>query len=216
MGEILKFPAGTAKPGYQRVRRRCGDAGDPNQLDLFLPSVARIDSSDTPVLGTFEEALAADERGDSRAAELYGIAIENQECVADAYCNLGILETRKGRAAKAANCFTTALSHNPRHTEAHYNLGSLYLEANEYRLAQLHFAIAAEVDPDFANAFFNLGLVQSINRDIPAAIASLTRYQSLVSVDEAHLADDLLQRLRQSQATTDRHGAPTRGHESGG
>lgn len=202
MGDILKFPTDTAQPRYQRVRRRCQPAGDPNQLDLFLPPVSRIASAPSgPVLSTFEQALACDERGDPRAAELYTRAIENQECVADAYCNLGILESRKGNLAKAVNCFTTALTNDPRHIEAHYNLGSLYFEANEFRLAQLHFAIAAEVDPSFANAFFNLGLVQSINNELEAAIATLTTYKSLVSAEEGRHADDVLQSLRQSLAT---------------
>ena len=61
-----------------------------------------------------------DERGDGQAAELYARAIENHDCVADAFCNLGILESKKGSTAKAFDCFTTSLKHDPRHSEAHY------------------------------------------------------------------------------------------------
>jgi tetratricopeptide (TPR) repeat protein len=202
MGEILKFPGEAAKPGFRRVRKRCGPSADPNQLDLFLPSVARMANAASTALSTFEQALLCDERGDLRAADLYACAIENHDCVADAYCNLGILESKRGNTAKAFDCFTTALKHDPRHSEAHYNLASLYFEVNDFRLAQIHYEMAAEVDPSFANVFFNLALVQSINHELASAIDTLTRYQQLVSKDEARNADELLRNLRQTLAAS--------------
>src|SRR5260221_3149890 len=131
MGEILKFPGETTKLGYRRVRTRTRGrlADDPNQLDLFLPPAARI-SSISSAFSAFEQALMSDERGDVQAAELYAKAIENHDCVADAFCNLGILESTKGNTAKAFDCFTTSLKENPRHSEAHYNLANLYSEVN--------------------------------------------------------------------------------------
>jgi tetratricopeptide (TPR) repeat protein len=197
MGEILKFPGEATKLGYSRVRKRGRRADDPNQLDLFLPAPARI-SNFSSALSPFEQALMCDERGDVQAAELYAKAIEDHDCVADAFCNLGILESKKGNATKAFDCFTTSLKHDPRHSEAHYNLANLYFEVNDFRLAQIHYEMAAEVDPDFANVYFNLGLVQSINKELAAAINTLTRYQQLVSADEARNADELLRNLRQS------------------
>ena len=149
MGEILKFPVQAAKFGYKRVRKRASHE-DPNQLPLFAQPTARI-LQFTPDLGRFEQALLFDERGDVKAADLYRKAIEEQDCVADAYCNLGIIESQKGNAARAFDCFTTSLKHNPRHFEAHYNLGNLYFDVNDYRLSQVHYEMAAEVDPAFAN-----------------------------------------------------------------
>lgn len=199
MGEIVKFPGDTNRLGYRRVRKHCAPAGDPNQLDLFVPPAVRI-SSAAPVLSLFEQALVADERGDRQAAEFYEKAIANQECVADAYCNLGIIESKNGNTAKAFDCFTTSLKHDPRHVEAHYNLGNLYFEVNDFRLAQVHFELAAEMDPNFANVFFNLALALSLNHDLAAAIGALTKYQQLVPPDEATHADELLGILRQSLA----------------
>jgi tetratricopeptide (TPR) repeat protein len=199
MGEILKFPGEATKLGYSRVRPRGRRPQDPNQLDLFLPAPVRI-SNLSSGLSPFELALACDERDDVQAAALYAKAIENQDCVADAYCNLGIIESKKGNAAKAFDCFTTTLSHDPRHAEAHYNLANLYFELNDFRLAQMHYEMAAKVDPAFANVYFNLALVQSINNELAAAVDTLTRYQQLVTVEEASLADDLLRNLRQSLA----------------
>lgn len=201
MGELLKFPAGTTKPGYRRVRRCGRHREDPNQLDLFLPPVARLSgAAPAPPLSTFEQALQSDERGEAQAAELYARAIANEDCVADAYCNLGILESRRGNTAKAFDCFTTALRHDPRHLEAHYNLACLYFEVNDFRLAQVHYEMAAEVDPTFANVYFNLALVQSLNHDLAGAIATLTRYQELAPPEEARQADELLRNLRQTLA----------------
>src|SRR3989454_12056695 len=199
MAQILKFPVQASKLGYKRVKKCPQAPENQNQLDLFpRPSAQILDFA--PDLGRFEQALRLDERGDLKAAELYRKAIEEQDCVADAYCNLGIIESQKGNTAKAFDCFTTSLKHDPRHSEAHYNLGNLYCDVNDFRLAQIHYEMAKEVDPSFANVYFNLALVQAINNDLGAAINALTRYQELVSEDEALNAEELLHKLKRSLA----------------
>lgn len=197
MGEILNFPAPAPKFGFKRVKKRPGTEEDPDQLHLFHEPTAQIldlalDS------GWFAQALLWDERGDPKAADLYRKAIEAGDCIADAYCNLGIIESQKGRTTKAFDCFTIALKHNPRHTEAHYNLANLYFDVNELRLAQVHYEIASEVEPSFANVYFNLALVQAINNDLAASIGALDRYKELVSEVDGRKADELLQNLRRS------------------
>jgi len=199
MGEILKFPGEATRLGDRRVRHRGRRSGDPNQLDLFVGLPARM-SNFVSGVGLFERALMCDERGEAQAAALYAKAIEHQDCVPDAYCNLGIIESKKGNPTKAFDCFTTTLRHDPRHTEAHYNLANLCFELNDFRLAQIHYEMAAEVDPTFANVYFNLALVHSVNNELGAAIKSLTKYQQLVTADEARNADELLRTLRQSLA----------------
>jgi tetratricopeptide (TPR) repeat protein len=199
MGEIIKFPAEGSKLGYKRVRKR-KRAEDPGQLHLF-PQVSAQILNFAAALSPFEQALMFDERGDAEAAELYLKAIENQDCVADAYCNLGILESDGGNTTRAFDCFTTALKHDPRHSEAHYNLGNLYFELNDFRLAQIHYEMAGEVDPAFANAFFNLALVQSLTRDFTAAINALVKYQSLVSEKEARDVEEMLRTFKASVAS---------------
>ena len=203
MGEILKFPGDAAKLGYSRVRKRSRRTDDPNQLDLFLAATVRFSANGSgQSLGLFEQALLSDERGDAQAAGLYLKAIENHDCVADAFCNLGIIESKKQNAAKAFDCFTTSLKHDPRHSEAHYNLANLYFELNDFRLAQIHYEMAAEVDPSFANVFFNLALVHSINNAPAAATNALLKYQQLVPADEARHADELLRTFRQTLAAS--------------
>ena len=198
MGQVLKFPVEASKFGYKRVSKRA-TAENPDQLHLFPRPTAQI-LNFAPELGRFEQALMLDERGELKAAELYQKAIEEQDCVADAYCNLGIIESQKGNTAKAFGCFTTSLKHNPRHLEAHYNLGNLYFEVNDYRLAQIHYEMTTEVDPSFPNVYFNLALVQAIGNDLEAAVSALTKYQELVSEDEGRIADELLHNLKKSLA----------------
>ena len=201
MAQILKFPAQASKLGYKRVRKRARAAENPDQLHLFPATTAQILSFGSES-SRFEQALMLDERGDPKAAELYAKAIAEQDCVADAYCNLGIIESQKGNTARAFDCFTTSLKYDPRHSEAHYNLGNLYFDMNDLRLAQVHYELAGEVDPSFANVYFNLALVQAIKNDLAAAINSLTRFQELVSPNEARNADELLLNLRKSLAAS--------------
>jgi tetratricopeptide (TPR) repeat protein len=201
MGQILKFPVQASKFGYKRVKKRAQAAEDPSQLHLFPRPTAQI-LHFAPELSRFEQALILDERGDAKAAELYRRAIEEHDCIADAYCNLGILESQKGNTAKAFDCFTIALKHDPRHFEAHYNLGNLYFDVNDLRLAQIHYEMAAEVDPSFPNVYFNLALVQAINNDLSAAVNALTTYQGLVPKDEGRKADELLYNLKRLLAAT--------------
>jgi tetratricopeptide (TPR) repeat protein len=201
MAQIIKFPGPATKLGFRRVKKIAPPVTDATQLDLFPPARAQV-LSFGPDLKPFAQALLLDERGDPRAAELYEKAIAEQDCVADAYCNLGIIESQKGNTTKAFDCFTTSLQHDPRHSEAHYNLGNLYFEVDDFRLAQVHYDMAAEIDPCFANVHFNLALIQALNNDLVAAINALTHYQEMVSPDEARHADELLENLRKTLAAS--------------
>jgi len=203
MGQLLKFPGQASRFGYKRVRKRARTAENPDQLHLFPPPTAQI-LDWASELSRFEHALLLDERGDPSAAELYRKAIEEGDRVADASCNLGIIESKQGNTARAFDCFTASLKHNPRHTEAHFNLGNLYFDVEDFRLAQIHYEMAGEVDPSFASVFFNLALVQAINNDLTAAVRTLTRYQQLVPEDEGRNADELLHNLRRSLTVTRR------------
>lgn len=197
MGQVVKGPFQAKKLGYKRVRKRC-KPDDPDQLSLFGTTKAQILSFSSG-LSSFEQALVRDEGGDVKAAaDLYATAIAEEDCVADAYCNLGILETKNGNTVKAFDCFTCSLKHNPRHSEAHYNLGNLYFEVNDFRLAQLHYQMTTQVEPEFANAYFNLALVQAINNDLEASAKSLAAYQALVPAEESRVARNVLDDLKRS------------------
>jgi tetratricopeptide (TPR) repeat protein len=199
MAQILKLPVQATKLGYRRVKKRPQSAETSGQMDLFPAASAQI-LAFTSDLSFFEQALMCDERGDDRAGELYVKAIDQQDCVADALCNLGIIESQKGNIIKAFDCFTTSLKHDPRHSEAHYNLGNLYFEMNDFRLAQIHFEMAGEIDSTFANAWYNLALVQTINHNAPAVLTALRKYRELVSEEDAQMAEELLENLKNAKA----------------
>jgi len=151
-------------------------------------------------LGPFESALLHDDRHNiSEAKNLYLKAIELEDSVADAYCNLGILESLEGNHAQAITCFSKSLQTDPRHSEAHYNLANLYADVRDYTLAKLHYGVAIEIDPEFPNSYFNLALTHAMVREYSAAIASLEKYKDLVSPAEAEAAQDLINVIRQSQ-----------------
>ena len=199
MGEIIEFPGQRPKFGFKRVSKRSKAIESPDQLSLFPQPTAQVLDLAT-ALGSFGQALLWDERGDAKASELYRKAIEEGDCVADAYCNLGIIESQQANTGRAFDCFTTSLKHNPRHFEAHYNLGNLYFDANDFRLGQLHYELASEVDPSFPNVYFNLALVRAINNDLAAAVESLSKYQQLVSSEEGRNAEELLNNLKRALA----------------
>ncbi|MEP6570643.1 MAG: MerR family transcriptional regulator, partial [Acidobacteriota bacterium] len=103
------------------------------QLSLFRGAdVSRVAHLRTP----FEEALVLDDQNDPKAIESYLEAINDGDNVAEAYCNLGIINKDLGDVGKALDNFTLALKHEPRHVEAHYNLGNLYFDAGQLPLAR--------------------------------------------------------------------------------
>jgi len=201
MGKILPFPAKKpSKFGFERVRKYTGgNQCQPGMSHTDLGKVLRLPTNISP----FEEALLLDECGDSRAEKAYRRAISEGDLAADAYCNLGIIESKAGRITKAFDCFTKSLEHNPRHFESHYNLGNLYFEVDNLRLARMHYQLAAEINPSFPNLYFNLGLVLALMEEPKSAVDALVKYQRLTPSEERRKAKDLITRLRRSLATMD-------------
>lgn len=195
VAKILEFiPKQPAKFDFEKVRKRKKvRTAPPGQLNLFSPAgqILRMPSTNGP----FEEALLLDEHNDVRAEEAYRRAIEEGDNVADAYCNLGIILSKKGERSRAFDCFTRSLEHHPRHFESHYNLGNLYFDEENFRLARLHYELAAEIEPEHAGVYFNLGLACALNNDFPAALAAFRKYRSLAPRDESHKADELVEKL---------------------
>ena len=194
MAKIIQFSANPApeKFGLQRVRRKKEKDNKPGQLPLFTGGkVVRLNQ-----LSLFEEALLIDEHGDIRTARLhYQKAIEGGDCIADSYCNLGIIESQDGNYSKGIDCFTLCLKHEPRHYEAHYNLANLYAEVGNLSLAKVHYRISIEIEPGFSNCYFNLGLALAMNKEYNEAIEVLTRHKNLTPAEDHQQTDDLIFKL---------------------
>lgn len=194
MAKVIQFPASSPKKfGFKPVRKKVDnpEKSKSNQLNLFTGG--KVVSFNK--LSQFEEALMLDEVGNASAKEAYLKAIEKGDAIADAYCNLGILESQTGNYTKAIDCFTKSLSENPRHFEAHYNLANLYAETGNLPLAKLHYQISIEIEPEFPNSHFNLALTLAMKREIEDAIRSLEIYCKLVPGDEQLQARTLIESL---------------------
>jgi len=163
------------------------------QLHLFRSEGARVARLLTP----FEEALLLHEQGDPKAAECYAEAISEGDNIAEAYCNLGILNLEQGQFAKALDHFTLSLKNDPRHVEAHYNLANLYYDASDLQLARLHYEAAIQIEPNFSLVYFNLALVYHRLGNLPGATAALEKYRHLEpDDDEIVVLDQLLKAMR--------------------
>ena len=166
------------------------------QMNLFKGGAGQV----TRLLGPFEEALLLHERGEEKAAEYYREAIREGDNVADAYCNLGIIELEHGNAPKALDCFSRSLKNDPRHVEAHYDLANLYFDAGDLKLARLHYESAAELEPSFSPLYYNLALVYYQLNDLDGACGALHRYKELAPEDEdLQTIDELLKWLEQAR-----------------
>lgn len=193
MTKVIQFPGtNPGKFGFKPVRKKKNPTSNAaGQLDLFSGGKVR---SLNP-LSVFEEALMMDEQGDLRASDLYLKAIEAGDSIADAYCNLGILESERNNYVAAIDCFTKSLKEDPRHYESHYNLANLYAEIGNLPLAKVHYQMTIAIEPEFPNSYFNLALTLVMNKEVEEAIQSLLTYRSLVSPDEQKLAEELITTL---------------------
>lgn len=202
MARIHKLDAvHPTKFGFKKARSRSADkVGEASQLDLFnAASAGRI----VPLpsrLGRFEEALLLDERGIPAARAAYQRAIDEGDCVADAFCNLGIIRYHAEEIEDAVECFTRALAVEPRHFESHFNLANLFFDRGELEAATVQYELAASIDDSFANLYFNLGLAFAILERYEASYRALNTFRALAPDADGQIADDLLESLRQTLA----------------
>lgn len=197
MAKIIKFNAPASKFGFQRAQRESRVTGKTDQMNLFHAPSAKIMAMPSR-LTPFEEALLHDERGEDDAEALYREAIEKEDTAANAYCNLGVIASKRGDTKDAFDHFTNALKLDPRHSESHYNLGNLYFDMGNLDLAKHHYELSITLDPDFPNVYFNLGLVLAMRSELQPAVTALTQYQQLAGVGEAAKASSLLDNLHRS------------------
>jgi tetratricopeptide (TPR) repeat protein len=164
------------------------------QLNLF--SGAKIVKLNQ--LSAFEEALFLDENDDTSAKERYLQAIQEGDSVADAYCNLGIIESKLRNFPKAIDSFTLSLKEDPRHFESHYNLANLYAELGNLPLAKVHYQMSISIEPEFPNSYFNLGLTLAMNQEIDEAIQTLLEYRRLTTSEDHAQVDELIAYMTRS------------------
>lgn len=198
MANILEFAVPKKQTSLKRVKKKPQvTLKHREQLDLFLPKSHQTNIYIMPsALSPFEEALMLDERGDPGGKDAYLNAINQNDCVADAYCNLGIIEYESGNTVKAMDSFTKSLKAEPRHFESHYNLANLYSELGNFPLAKTHYEFANELNPDFPDIRFNLGLVYAMTRNFESALKILSEYIEMVPSQDGDVAKKLIESIR--------------------
>ena len=196
MAKIVHFPSATPKIlGALRARKkRKFNPEDYGQLSLFEGgNVISMQAS----IDYFAEALMLDESGDDRAAEYYQKAIENNQQVADAHCNLAILFASKNDWENAIVHFSQCLANDSFHYEAHYNLANVFAEKQSFELAKIHYQICIKINPDFASAYYNLALILLSQRNYSEAIQYLETFMEMPKDVEESLIYELLKTLKQ-------------------
>ena len=204
---VIRFPVeAVSRFGFKRAevkRGRVGRMEEEGQMNLFDPK-ARKDAgprlgSVVPLplqMGAFEAALLLDDANDPRAEAMYKRAIEEDDYTADAWCNLGVLNSVRRDLDDAFQCFAQSLSLDPGHAESHYNIGNLYFEFDDLKLSRMHYEKAIACDPNLASAYFNLGLVTALTEDYQMAYDSLLHYKNLAPNEDAAVADELMRYLQ--------------------
>ena len=196
MGKVIKLAIhAPEKFGLKKVRgRKRVNLEDFGQLNLF-------DQRDAKVVALpgkksfFEEAISLDEKGSKDAERFYLLAIENNESVEDALCNLAILKSSENDGVAAVDYLTQCLKRSPRHFEAHYNLGNVYSDLNNFDLAKVHYELASQIAPEFPNSFYNLGLVLISLKEYKRAIESINHYVDLSPDTDTTTAKELISTL---------------------
>lgn len=197
MAKVVKFPVQPPeKFGFRPVRKK-REAPAPRTAQLNLFTGAKVVKLNQ--LSPFEEALMLDEHGDKAAKEHYLKAIKEGDSVPDAYCNLGILESKLKNFPKAIDAFTLSLKEDPRHFESHYNLANLYAEIGNLPLAKVHYQMSISIEPEFPNSYFNLGLTLAMNNEINDAVLMLLEYRKRTTADDHTQVDELIESLVRSK-----------------
>ena len=170
------------------------------QMNLFRSEGGQLQVA--RLLTPFEEALVLDEQGDPQAVEFYREAIAAGDNIAEAYCNLGIIELDRGNMVATLDSFTQSLKHDPRHVEAHYNLANVYYDAGDFLLARLHYETAREIEPNFSAVYYNLALVYHRLGNVVGARQALQQYKGLgIGDEEIEMVDQLLKAMELGRPT---------------
>src|SRR5690349_7955576 len=192
---------------FRRVRELRAQGHTIRQIEAELQGQLHLFRIESPprlarLLTPFEEALLLHEQGDTKAAEHYVEAISEGDNVAEAYCNLGIINLERGQTASALDNFTLSLKNDPRHVEAHYNLANLYYDAGDLHLAKLHYEAAAQIEPSFSLVYFNLSLVYHKLGDLTAARATVEEYRQVEADDEdLEVLNQLLKAMKSGRSS---------------
>ena len=178
---IVYRPNAQRKPGLKKASNKANQLEAKGQLNLFQKQVEKTANSISikRYLNPFEKASSMDNKDELFAENLYREAIAKDISAPDAWCNLGILEAKRGKTVDAVDCFINSLTKDPKHIEAHYNLANMYFDMGNHQLAVNHYKIALQIDPKFEEAHFNLSLTYLFQQAYKEAQSHMISYIEL-------------------------------------
>ncbi|MEM7107460.1 MAG: tetratricopeptide repeat protein, partial [Bacteroidota bacterium] len=186
--------------GFSKAKKRKKiDLEELGQLNLFdqqdTAKTVRITELATP----FSQALNHDENEKyDQAKEFYLKAVEMNDNRVDAYCNLGILQSKEGNFSEAIDLFSKCLAEDVRHFTCHYNLANVYSEIGNLTLAKVHYEVCINIAPDFSNSYYNLGLVLALKDEYHGAMHAFYKYRKLTPGEDHTNVDKLLSSLQKT------------------
>lgn len=180
MGKVINFSPSQfeTKYSFTKANASLSNSIPSSQLNIFRHQarIIPIEIGKT----NFEMALTYDGKDNKIAKAYYLRAIENNENIADSYCNLAIIEGAHD-LLKALQYFIAAINEDTFHYQSNYNLGCLYLDLDNLDLAKIYFQKAINIEPSHSSAYYNLNIVLNRLGDKEAANEMLLKYKFLVN-----------------------------------
>jgi len=135
-----------------------GRAGTPSHES---PPPPRPAARNAPAAAdAYNKGVRSHTAGDlDQAAEAYGLAIENDPGMVNAYYNLGLVYKAKGEPAKAKSAFQQAVNLAPDLINARYMLALLHQEQHDDAAAITELTALVQKAPQHAEAHLALGLL---------------------------------------------------------
>jgi tetratricopeptide (TPR) repeat protein len=133
---------------------------DGRRTDRYGQFVLAVDDARADPNDLFDQAYAAEERGDIAESErLYRLLMKADPTDASAPFNLGNMLRAAGRTVEAEAALRAATRANPAVPEAWYNLADLLDDQGRSEAAVECLRKALVVAPDYIDAIFNLALL---------------------------------------------------------
>ncbi len=139
---------------------------------------------------SYQAALAAMQNNqDANAEALLNAVVKARPEFVEARTNLGIVEFRLGRFARAEEELKRVIADDPNNTVAYNYLGLIYRTNGQFPQSKMMYLQALSINANYANAQLNLGILYDLYlRDLPNALESYQRYQKMLPQEDKDVA----------------------------
>lgn len=135
---------------------------------------------------SYQAALAAMQNNqDANAEALLTAVVKARPEFVEARTNLGIVEFRLGRFARAEEELKRVIADDTNNTVAYNYLGLIYRTNGQFPQSKMMYLQALSINANYANAQLNLGILYDLYlRDLPKALESYQRYQKMLPQED--------------------------------